>query len=325
MTNLQEVREARPAKQETMRHHTASRLTVTTSIIISCYALLVCSCKSDVCTRGGPCENDDDCCGNNICFTEAMGFPGGFCSRECTGYSDPECLDDCRASGTMGYTICLPEGCDCREGYTCHENYCRVACTDSCDFGEGSNDNLDCYCPSGICRPGLDYTCASLGAAGEPCLFPRECQGFIVDNIYHGHPYCVGLNGGTCAPMGVYGDPCCSERDCDGICTVGPTLEYCSEWTGYCETHVCGAGETGTCYGAAGDPCETDDDCSGSCFRHASWPGGYCSTSDGPSVHVGEDPDHPRYLRVCESDTECRTGYSCDWLSDHSMRICWPD
>ncbi|AGP36600.1 hypothetical protein BE04_32925 [Sorangium cellulosum] len=76
---------------------------------------------------GDACAADSDCAGG-FCFSEADGFPGGYCTGPCTPGAD-----DCAGGGYCaldgeGNGVCAAEcetSDDCREGYACSSGLCQ--------------------------------------------------------------------------------------------------------------------------------------------------------------------------------------------------------
>lgn len=301
-------------------------------IIIILVLILASSCNSTTGnSMGGPCEADNDCADDLTCFTESMGFPGGYCSKDCSSdwmVCDSSAEEGCSGIGFASYIVCKKKDCECREGYICKDRACRIECADTCDFQTDDDNIIDCVCPgSTICRPALGFTCGEPAAEGEQCVYPVECQGytFTPDNQYLDH-YCLGLDGGKCGRISHYGEPCCSSQDCEALCTVQSETE-CDHYTrcdGYCPIITCTAALQGTCYGSVGDPCESDDDCFGNCFKHPNFPGGYCASVAGPGLHLGDSENYPKYTRTCRTDDDCnREGYTCK-ESAYDYSSCWP-
>lgn len=69
---------------------------------------------------GNPCVGDAECAGGT-CFTEAAGYPGGYCTTlNCTAHTDCAGSDVACMSGQPNRCVQLCEPAEgCREGYTC--------------------------------------------------------------------------------------------------------------------------------------------------------------------------------------------------------------
>lgn len=89
------------------------------------------------------------------------------------------------------------------------------------------------------------------------------------------------------------------------------------------------------CGATVGDPCTTVDDCGdGLCLNRDYTPGGYCSKqcdlTDRDScpagtrcVEHGAARDLHACFLECGSDTECRSGYTCQRLrNEDPFRVC---
>lgn len=296
-------------------------------------------------TIGGPCATASDCHDGQVCIA---GFPGGYCTEDCseTGVCEPgsvcrpdlnggpsycfrECDPEvtarqCRAEytcGTESPAICLP-GCydetDCGDGQFCselsHGNRCR---SEDAELGDACVVNEDCG-DLGSC-----YSEWRTGFPGGLCAVVTQCavstsEGCPDDSV------CLPLSAGGltgCFPGCDSDDDCRADYSCKtspetgrGVCWTALRVERLGE---PCETATC---DNGTCLtevatGYPGSFC-TDDECDP--VADTGCPsGGHCV-----SLH-GRVACHPG----CEDDHECRDGYACR-LVDESLaagpRACVP-
>ena len=193
---------------------------------------------------GQACTAANQCVGN-ICFTEADGFPEGFCTSNCI--DDGDCVDGvCRdINGTSYcYRTCTTTA-NCRPGYYCridgwewNDLVCRPLCTSNAD------------CPiTGVCNRYVGR-CANpgngTGANGAACTWNSDCLGAC-------------LGGGPPVPSGNY---CVSE--CNRSSPNCPGDGVCSSIYG------AGVGDLGYCL----DGCQSGGDCTRPGFSCVSNPFG---------------------------------------------------
>ncbi len=88
------------------------------------------------------------------------------------------------------------------------------------------------------------------------------------------------------------------------------------------------------CGPTVGDPCTVPADCGGQfCITRDYAPGGYCTRpctlADANSCPAGTyclrdaiAKDTPGCFRLCKSQAECRTGYSCRIASEGLQAVC---
>ncbi len=164
---------------------------------------------------------DNASCGAGVCFTVADGWPGGYCSQQCTGSggspcpAQSTCYDDaCNAQGCFCLKDCRPGYGDCRQGYTCEpltggKGRCRPSCA----------SNADCQspaCPTCTCRT-CDGLCLRAGNSaaqvGDACTRQEDCPV------------------GTFCLLGAYGFPggYCTAS-CYTRCTICPAGSQCLNW-----------------------------------------------------------------------------------------------
>ncbi|MFO0610136.1 MAG: MXAN_6577-like cysteine-rich protein [Polyangiales bacterium] len=138
-------------------------------------------CRAGACVPtgpGAPCGSNADCDPTApTCFPQAIGWQGGYCTRQCT-------RDDCPAG-----SLCISDGSanfclrtctaasGCRAGYLCRsvggtDSVCYPSCTANPYALCGA---ATCNAATGICR----FVCASNGdcTAGSTCntASPRRC------------------------------------------------------------------------------------------------------------------------------------------------------
>ncbi len=161
------------------------------------------------CGRGLPCEGGLDCVISDL-------FPGGYCSRECSGIAD--CPDGTRCDSGYIDGLCLASctmSSDCRPGYHCFGDVCRPSCRNDDECGmagasclDGTCSGVECtedrhcmrgrICAAGRCVGGVTDGGTDL-PTGAPCELSSECASRI----------CLPPEmGGVCA------DLCGSRRDC---------------------------------------------------------------------------------------------------------------
>jgi hypothetical protein len=126
-------------------------------------------CFSDDCVvEDGPCENDEDCCGDEC--VDGTCAPGDSCLEdlEPCAFSDQCCCLIC-APDDNGDLVCCPEGtecipvdgpcttdADCCDGNCTRDGVCGEEVTDCVPFGGQCTTDEDCCddipCTDGICR-----------------------------------------------------------------------------------------------------------------------------------------------------------------------------
>ena len=243
---------------------------------------------------GVPCTQDFQCGPDAFCFTNNVGFPGGYCSVGCTAScpNDGLCIDGGR------YDYCL-DTCDtiadCRSGYDCLDagdgtGVCYPSCTvNGCSEAEVCNEQSgECehYGPVGVGGPCEDdLVCAENGR----CLSERW-----------------GLPGGMCT-VG-----CSEEADCgDGAHCYAlgrhfmACLPACYANSDCREGYACNpldTGYTGVCWVG----CTSSADCDGEYCNDY----GLCGTLVPPDVQ--ESIDNPLGACTCDVDTACSSGCDCD-------------
>ncbi|MCS6798435.1 MAG: hypothetical protein NZ898_07890 [Myxococcota bacterium] len=262
---------------------------------------------------GRPCAGGADCA-SGLCIGEGDGFPGGYCTADCSGGgSCPEgstCVPVDR-----GIAICLAS-CDeappreCRAGYGCSVEaggVCLPGCTDDGDCPSGSRcDPAGGFVGAGRCfDPEAGW--------GDACADEEDCpsEAFCLTEDFAGWPggACVGFgcdaDRGTGCPDGaacIRGRrgglcvrACTSDMDCRAhyACVARtdlPSVRYCAPAcasdAACSEGRVCNRG-TGTCAeefdpAALGRACSSDPEAlcaGGSCLREfdTGFPGSYCA------------------------------------------------
>lgn len=239
-----------------------------------------------------PCTSDAECGGDSVCRTSAEGFPGGYCTYECT---DRTPCDD-----GFVYNHCFPRGDD-PDG----QAYCELRCLNGIDCGrEGWT------CQAGI-FPDESGACIPVCSSDEQCGNGASC------NRYTGECTMESIS-----PSGaIAGEACTEDTDCrSGLCQAdvntqaqptgwvnGYCLGYCILPPGY---------NTNTFY--EGDALPT-----GSCPDES-----VCFPA---SFGAASQRDLGFCLDQCASDGECREGYFCrqDFAIGMSVAsftngVCWP-
>ena len=246
---------------------------------------------------GIACGADTDCDAAETCVTDADGFTGGYCSRQCG--SDAECPMGSHC-GDNGF--CMDEcavDADCRTGYLCFDS-----------DANGSNE----------CWPAATGT----GVVGDTCASITDCaggaDGFCIDESQ-------GFTDGYCSVQCTDDAACGAGNHCSqqfGVC-----LDGCAADTDCRAGFVCGDGDgdaINECFpgsngpGVTGDVCAADADCSGGvgafCITDdQGFTDGYCSDqcTDDTDCAAGShcSQQFGFCLDDCASDAECRTGYAC--------------
>lgn len=230
---------------------------------------------------GAPCSSANECAsstGEPACLPEGAGFHDGACSSWCS--TDADCSD----GGTCLSGLCFA-GCDgifsCRPGYICYPDIdaCYPATFELCDDGhdDDGNDLIDCDDPA----------CAGTAACTTP---ETECAD-LQDDDGDGHVDCADpscADSPSCDPGdGVIGSSCVVNTACaslvgdDPVCITEDAMGYpdglCTEW---CDVTADECGDDAGCFMLTSDPLEA-----------------VC-------------------LPTCDSDDDCRDGYSCEPLED---------
>lgn len=118
---------------------------------------------------GDPCQQASDC-PSGLCLGPAEGFPGGYCSADCSmqACDSGPVATRCQPLGDSGPVVCL-RGCatdsDCRSGTQCYEGSCQPRCQKDDDC---QSDGYQCSDGLCVARPG--------GQAGDSCGSDSECS-----------------------------------------------------------------------------------------------------------------------------------------------------
>ncbi len=303
------------------------------------------SCTSaplDVCQDGDGCcppscnaNNDSDCganCGNGVLE------PGETCDGDC-----PTACNDgnaCTTDTLLGAAATCNVVCQgtpiqaCINGDGC----CPAGCT------SGNDSDCSATCGNGTVDPGetCDGNCPTSCNDGNACTVdqlvgsPTQCNVQCSANRIN-----TCRTGDGCCPAGCSnasdGDCACSPETCETLgysCgTVsdgcGSTLNCGTCTNGNCNAGICGGG-TGS--GSIGDPCSSINDCgpdAGTCDTSVS--GGVCTALCLPTVIpcpagsgcalLSLGGQQAICLPVCNSDSDCRSGFTClpDLLSMRSL------
>lgn len=90
-----------------------------------------------------------------------------------------------------------------------------------------------------------------------------------------------------------------------------------------------------SCSGETGDSCSSDGDCDTSLVCEESYPGGYCiaydcdytdssACSEEAQCTYFNDINRSFCLKKCNSNSDCRSDYSCQGISNHKYKVCLP-
>lgn len=161
--------------------------------------------------NGGPCEGHSDC-QSGLCLTEeAEGFPGGYCTSDCSTLPCPRAGETCVEFGGSA-RICMvscTDSTDCRAGYACFgiPTLNETVCWPHCETFNHCPTVQYCNLWTGMCAqvaPGGSEN-------GNPCSSPAECRSSVCEDPWPG-------------PLG--GDMCVSSCNVQtGVC---PTGDVCS-------------------------------------------------------------------------------------------------
>ncbi|MBN2693797.1 hypothetical protein JXR93_03960 [bacterium] len=91
-----------------------------------------------------------------------------------------------------------------------------------------------------------------------------------------------------------------------------------------------------SCSGETGDSCSSDGDCDTTLVCEESYPGGYCIAYDcdyTDSSACSEEAQCTYFneinrsfcLKKCNSNSDCRSDYSCQGISNHKYKVCLPE
>lgn len=284
------------------------------------------TCGDGVVVAGEVCDGNcpTSCDDQNACTTDAMSGRAelcnvvcinepitacvsgdGCCAPGCTVDNDDDCTCEPKSCADVG-AVCgtIDDGCGgtvqcgaCGDGKTCNQGQCETRAIQPVGAACGSDADCDDICadladfPDGFCTAVCesDFDCAQ----GTHCVeLPRYNQKLCMPN-------CQADN--DCQSD----DYRCWDADNDSKLECAPAPR--------------GDGDTG-------DACERVQDCSGlsefCAGPNEDWPGGYCSTT---CWFNGMCPygtfcwsDAQMCVSGCETDADCRTGYTCV-LSDNGF------
>jgi hypothetical protein len=271
-------------------------------------------------TTGSPCETDADCVATEfdsgaesgvLCLTESDGFPDGYCT-----------VEDCAENGCDLSSECFAVELDSGRDLE--------ICLALCDInGECDRSGYDCYEVDGdnVCLPedGVGSDQAPAGTVGSSCSADSECTdsgGVCLTNFDGG--YCsVSCDGGGC-PDGAHCEAQGSSSFCFRSCENNDACRFGYECSSVdLSAPSCVPGDdrfvknpNGASDGAS---CVSDINCRGGvCIRASEgYPDGYCTTvncgssSDCNGGSCINDGNGTRCKASCNSDAECRSGYSC--------------
>lgn len=215
----------------------------------------------------------------------------------------------------------------------------------ACDGGQS-----DGCCPAG-CTAATDADCSQMGGAGDTGA-ACDADGDCTDGVCVTPDLQAEFTGGYCTNLGCQtdgdcsGDGSCEQIDGGSACfDTCNTDADCRTSEGYVcntntfDTSVCvpGGGNGTPGNGDAGGACMTDADCGpagyGFCITEAIDPeftGGYCATAIDCSTGTcgGDNICIPLFqdgttacIDGCTTDTDCRTGYSCQDISQNGSGV----
>ncbi len=278
------------------------------------------TCGNGVVETGESCDGDcpTSCDDNNACTTDSFTGSVDACSFQCTNSPRTTCAN---ADG------CCPAGCT-----SATDSDCSSTCGNgSVDIGEVCDGN----CPTG-CNDNNACTKDTLTGAAATCS--AQCA-------YSAIASCQ--SGDGCCPAG-----CTAQVDNDCVCN--PTTSCaaqglnCGTIFNGCANVACGTcGNNQTCQNnvcvnttpaaAVGQACTATAQCQlgpfAVCYSESfvGLPGGYCTidcsanrgTCTGDSVCVNATGVGDVCADTCASNSDCRTGYTCQDPLGIGSLICW--
>ncbi len=184
-------------------------------------------CRAGACVAtgaGAPCVRNTDCGASApTCFPEAIGWQGGYCTRQCARDADCAAGSSCISDGSANFCLrTCTAASGCRAGYLCRAAGTVSVCYPSCTANPSALCGAStCNSATGVCR----FVCASDGdcVAGSRCntASPRRCQCSASTNCGPGRTCLVAY--GYC---GCNSDAACGpDALCDptyGICRRAP-------------------------------------------------------------------------------------------------------
>lgn len=239
------------------------------------------------------CTMNSDCGTGGTCITS---FPGGLCTRRCTG------------SGTTGAAMCRgPNGetgaCGSGTGFGATGNVCIPTCTQPATGDPGlecENLGTAARCQTGGMETGVCVPSCYPTGATAPAGAPRCNTGLTCDPLFQmapGNGACVMTPSTTGMPNG---SPCMTPDDCrSGICI--PEVSMAGNNTGWIG---------GTCISLSRQP--TNAELNAAVNRPL--PQSTCPMGS-VSYPVDVDGGEAWCLQSCMSAATCRPGYICDRLT----------
>ncbi len=231
---------------------------------------------------GTLCMKDSQCEENGDCFTEASGFPGGYCTKLGCDIDGRECADPAGEGGA----VCQTRGIGV------------PVCLEDCEVGaEDMADQLGAMGHGDTCREG--YTCVWNGTGGE-----GEINGGCGPGVYND---IMEPNVGT---------ECEAAADCYSRFGAARCLTRGFGDQGSCSLFDCGAP------GIPADVCGPDAQCIGFtgtattiCLRNCTMPSD-CATATGSNpqgcVEFDGRAETPRVCYpACTGDDDCQSDYRC--------------
>lgn len=267
-----------------------------------------------------PCTMNAECpAPGALCITEAMGYPGGLCTRRCTSDSQCGAGGTCAAYGAE--RRCLPtcaSGTDCRDGYNCFSltsqagvHVCLPLCNADTQCGavgcdeytgfcgtpdttlsaNGGQCLADTDCSSGRCLEEIDPAAGTPtgnldGLCYSSCTIPDDAQ--YATNVPNGgcpnSGVCVRGTSALAGDIGICRPECTTEADCRGgyICVHPRRIGGTGTTTnGYCAAMNCHY-MTQTCPPNATCQTTTTNDAGVATF-------GVCARTDGGGTDASTD------------------------------------
>lgn len=182
-------------------------------------------------TDGKGCGCQTDCDFGQVCVTEQVGFPRGFCAQGCMDVADCQSGFDCveLTPGDPDTRLCWPQcdtSKDCRQGYVCGPFAAVLPAGQAAHLPTGN------FCQS-FCQSAAD------------CPITKVCNNFD------------GSCGGRVPEQSDIGEACASANECIQICFTDTDDGYCSAMCSLvdpgcpegsaCEATLVDAGDFGSC------------------------------------------------------------------------------
>lgn len=242
---------------------------------------------------GIACSQDFQCGPNAYCLASDYGFPGGYCSADCST-SCPDgnlCVDGGRTNFCVDSCSSIA---DCRQGYDC------------LDMGDGTKA---CYpsCTVSGCEVG-----ATCDAATGECVHDGPVQGggaCTQDVECADNGWCMsaswGFPGGFCAVRCGAQTDCAEGQTCASMGRWSMCADTCQRVSDCRSGYTCAPLGDGT--GMCWVRCSTSEDCDGAACNEY----GLCGTET-PPLTTPEPVPLPEGACACDLTTACDADCSCD-------------